>query len=155
MTVLWWGPLKARKPGAQQSKLVLLAAETVCHSGGTESQGIHQELPGMQSGRGSEKMEGGDTEEVRVMNHEVWLNRTGNEALGGHGRPWVETRGNVQRASERQWGGIRRGRGGVPSKRQWRFRLSEAERFWGQSECPAAYRGLKIKMCWVCLDERH
>lgn len=71
-------------------------------------------------GEEARKWRGGDTEEVRVMNHEVWLNWTGNEALGGHGRPWVETRGNVQRASERQ-------RGGVPSKRQWRLRLSEAE----------------------------
>lgn len=29
---------------------------------------------GCRAGRGSEKMERGDTEEVRVMNHEVWLN---------------------------------------------------------------------------------
>lgn len=29
---------------------------------------------GCRAGRGSKKMEGGDTQEVRVMNHEVWLN---------------------------------------------------------------------------------
>lgn len=55
-----------------------------------KSQGVHQEVPVMQSGKRKEENGGRDVEEVKVMNHEVWLNWTGNEALGGCGWPWVE-----------------------------------------------------------------
>lgn len=55
-----------------------------------KSQGVHQEMPVMQSGKRKEENGGRDVEEVKVMNHEVWLNWTGNEALGARGWPWVE-----------------------------------------------------------------
>jgi hypothetical protein len=66
-----------------------------------ESQGVHQDMPVIQSGKRKEENGGHDVEEVKVMNHEVWLNWTGNEALGGHGWPWVEIQGKVQRPSKR------------------------------------------------------
>lgn len=67
-----------------------------------KSQGVHQKMPVIQSGKRKEENGGQDVEEVKVMNHEVWLNWTGNEALGGRGWPWVEIQGKVQRPSKRQ-----------------------------------------------------